>query len=136
MTMMKTTVPALLLAAWFPAGAMADAMEECDKGDDRAAVAACLGSLESDAQAALKRSEMAAGKAAREVEVATKRPGAYTAFASAARAFALYTQAHCDYVRAMQPDAGAPPGAVPSAADVARLACRVDLTRERIDDLK
>jgi len=36
----------------------------------------------------------------------------------------------------MQPDAGAPPGPVPSAADVARLSCRVDLTRERIEDLK
>jgi len=28
MTMMKAPVAALLLAAWFPVGAMADAMEE------------------------------------------------------------------------------------------------------------
>ena len=83
-----------------------------------------------------RQSETAAGRAARDIEVATKRPGAYTAFASSSRAFALYQQAQCDYVRAMQPDAGAPPTAVPSAADIARLACRVDLARERIETLK
>ena len=132
----RTSMAVLLFAAGLPAGAMADAMEECDKGDDRAATAACLASLEGDAQLALKRVEMAAGKAARDVEVATKRPGAYTAFASSSRAYTLYTQAQCDYVRAMQPDAGAPAGAIPSAADIARLACRVDLTRERVDALK
>jgi aminoglycoside phosphotransferase len=69
-------------------------------------------------------------------EFATKRPGAYTAFASSSRAFALYQQAQCDYVRVMQPDANAPPTGTPSAADIARLACRVDLARERIETLK
>ncbi|MEO8677258.1 MAG: hypothetical protein ABI569_16900 [Casimicrobiaceae bacterium] len=125
-----------LAAALFPAFAAAAAMDECDDAGDREAVAKCLTNLDGEALAALKRAETAAGRAARETEVATKRPGAYTAFASSSRAFALYQQAQCDYVRSMQPDAGAPAAAVPSAADLARLACRVDLARARTEILK
>ena len=136
---MKTGIQlaAALFAAVVPAWAAAGAMEECDGATgDRATVAKCLATLDGETQAALKQADTAAGRAARDVEVATKRPGAYTAFASSSRAFALYQQAQCDYVRAMQPDANAPPTNVPSAADIARMACRVDLARDRIEILK
>jgi hypothetical protein len=132
----RIRVAAALLAAMFPAWAAAGAMDECDDAGGRDAVAKCLTTLDNEGLATLKRVETAAGRAARDIEVATKRPGAYTAFASSSRAFALYQQAQCDYVRAMQPDAGAPPTGEPSAADIARLACRVDLARERIETLK
>ena len=127
---------AALFAAVLPAWAAAGAMEECDGAGDSAAVMKCLATLDGETQAALKQADTAAGRAARDVEVATKRPGAYTAFASSSRAFALYQQAQCDYVRAMQPDAYAPPTNAPSAADIARMACRVDLARDRIEILK
>jgi hypothetical protein len=129
-------VAAALFAAMVPAWASAGAMDECETAGERDAVAKCLATLDAETLASLKRTETAAGRAARDIEVATKRPGAYTAFASSSRAFALYQQAQCDYIRAMQPDANAPPTGVPSAADIARLACRVDLARDRIEILK
>ena len=132
----RIRVAAALLAAVFPAWSAAGAMDECDDAGGRDAVAKCLKTLDSETLATLKRVETAAGRAARDIEIATKRPGAYTAFASSSRAFAVYQQAQCDYVRVLQPDAGAPPTDTPSAADIARLACRVDLARERIETLK
>ena len=127
---------AMLLTAIVPACAAAGAMDECDKAPDREATAKCLAALDGDTLADLKKAETAAGKAAREVEVATKHPGAYTLFASSSRTFALYQQAQCDYVRAMQPDANAKSTGAASDADLARLACRIDLARERIEVLK
>ncbi len=123
------------IAALAPLVASAGAMDECEGSRD--AVAKCLSDLELETQAALKRAETDAGKAARDVEVATKQPGAYTAFAAASRAFSLYQQAQCDYVRALQPDANVrAKTAEPSQADLAKIACRVDLARDRIDLLK
>jgi len=132
----RSLVAAAIAASLIPASAQAGAMDQCENAGERDAVAKCLATLDNETFAALKKSENAAGRAARDIEVATKRPGAYTAFASSSRAFGLYQQAQCDYVRAMQPDAGAPPTAVPSEADIARLACRIDLARERIESLK
>src|SRR4029450_1811248 len=92
---------AALFAAVLPSFAAAGAMEECDGATgDRAAAAKCLVTLDAEIQAALKQADTAAGRAARDIEVATKRPGAYTAFASSSRAFAFYQQGHGDYVRA------------------------------------
>jgi hypothetical protein len=136
MMTMRAHVTAALFAALFPVCATAGAMDECDSAGDRGAVAKCLATLDGETLAALKKAETAAGRGARDIEITTKHPGAYTAFASSSRAFAVYQQAQCDYVRAMQPDANAPTAAVPSGADNARLACRVDLARERIGTLK
>jgi lysozyme inhibitor LprI len=127
---------AALLAAVLPAWAAAGAMEECDGAGDPAAAMKCLATLDGETQAALKQADTAAGRAARDVEVASKRPGAYTAFASSSRAFALYQQAQCDYVRTMHPGADAPQTNVSSPADIARTACRIDLARDRIEILK
>jgi hypothetical protein len=126
-----------LAAALAASAALAGAMDECDRSSDREAVAKCLTALDLETLAGLKKAETAAGQAARNAEVASKRPGAYTAFASSSRAFALYQQAQCEYARAMQPDANVrPTSAAPSAADLAKLACRIDLARERIETLK
>jgi hypothetical protein len=127
----------VLAAALLATAARAGALEECDRPGDREAAARCLTALDLETLAALKKAETAAGRAAHDVEVASKRPGAYTAFASSSRAFALYQQAHCEYVRSMQPDANVrPTSAAPSDADLAKIACRIDLARERIEILK
>jgi hypothetical protein len=126
-----------LLAALYCLSAAAGAMSECEDAGSQEAVLKCLSDLDLETAAALKKVETAAGRAAHTVEDDTKRPGAYTAFAGAARAFALYQVAQCDYVRAMQPGAGARPNTpAAGAADLAKIACRVDLARERIDTLK
>ena len=123
------------LAALAPLVASAGARDECE--GNREGLVKCLSDLDLETLAALKRAETEAGKAARDVEVTTKQPGAYTAFASSSRAFALYQQAQCDYVRALQPDANARARSPePSQADLAKIACRIDLARERIDLLK
>ena len=117
--------------------ALAGAMDECEGAGGREAVAKCLTTLDLETLAALKKAENAAGRAARDLEDATKHPGAYTAFASAARAFALYQQAQCEYVRAIQPDANVrATSAAPTGAELAQIACRIDLARERIATLK
>ena len=123
------------LAALAPLIASAGAMHECE--GDRQGLVKCLSDLDLETLGALKRAETAAGNAARDVDAATKQPGAYTAFASSSRAFAFYQQAQCDYVRALQPDANARArSAEPSQADLAKIACRIDLARGRIDLLK
>jgi hypothetical protein len=136
MTIRPLAIAALAVALASPC-VRAGAMAECEVAGDRNAVLKCLSDLDLETLAALKRVETAAGRAAREIEVTTKQPGAYTAFASSSRAFALYQQAQCDYVRALQPDARVrPTSAAPSPADLAKIACRIDLARDRIDLLK
>jgi hypothetical protein len=128
---------AVVALALVPLAATAGAMAECARTGGREAVAKCLSDLDLETLAALKRAESAAGKAARDTEVSSRQPGAYTAFASSSRAFALYQQAQCDYMRAREPDANVRARSPePSAADLAQLACRIDLARDRIDLLK
>ena len=130
-------VAVVALAALAPLAARAGAMEECQRAGGREAVVKCLSDLDLRTLAALKRAEAAAGKAARDAEASSKQPGAYAAFASSSRAFALYQQAQCDYVRAREPDANVlAKSPEPSRADLAQLACRIDLARDRIELLK
>lgn len=133
----RRVVAAALAAALAAPSAQAGAMDECEGAGDRNAVARCLSGLDLATLAALKQAETVAGKAARELEVATRQPGAYTAFATSSRAFALYQQAQCDYVRALQPDANVRAKTPePTAAELAKIACRIDLARDRIELLK
>ncbi len=130
-------VAAAALVALAPLAATAGAMDECGNAGDRQAVFKCLSELDLETLAALKRAETAAGKAARDLEASSKQTGASAAFASSSRAFALYQQAQCDYVRALEPDANArAKSPEPSRADLAQLACRIDLARVRIELLK
>jgi hypothetical protein len=135
MNLLRLCVAALAVSL-VPLSAAAGAMDECEEADAEA-TAKCLGALDLETLAALKKSETATGRAARGIEESTKRPGAYTAFAASSRAFALYQQAQCDYVRAIQPDANVRPTTpAASVADMAKTACRIDLARERIEILK
>jgi uncharacterized protein YecT (DUF1311 family) len=136
MTHRRFAVMAFALAA-VASHALAGAMDECEGAGEPGDVAKCLTALDAETQAALKKAENAAGRAARDLEDATKHPGAYTAFASAQRAFVLYQHAQCEYVRAIRPDANVrPTSAAPTGAELAKIACRVDLARERIEALK
>jgi len=81
--------------------------------------------------------QRAAAAAARDQGERTKRGNtAYAALAQSSRAFALYQGAQCDYVHATTPGANLrPKRSGPSAADLARMACRIELPRQRIDQL-
>jgi hypothetical protein len=125
--------------ALFAPCARAGALAECQAPNrDFEAVARCLTALDLETLAALKDAEQRAGAAARELDERDKRGNAvYAAFMQSTRAFALFQGAECDYVHAMTPGANVrskTPG--PSHADLARIACRIELARGRIEMLK
>jgi len=119
--------------------ARAGALAECQAPNrDFEAVARCLTALDLETLAALKDAEQRAGTAARELDERDKRGNAvYAAFMQSTRAFALFQGAECDYVHAMTRGANIrsrAPG--PTSADLARIACRIELARGRIEMLK
>ena len=117
--------------------ALAGAWRECRDAGSPEAVAKCLTALDLQTLSALKQAETETARAAREFEDRIKRPGAYTAFAASTRAFALYQQAQCDYEGAMEPDGNVrATSSVPTAAELSKIACRIDLARERIRNLR
>jgi hypothetical protein len=129
----------LACAASLPPAALAGALAECQTPNrDLDAVARCLTALDLETLAALQKAEQQAGAAARELDERTKRGNtAYAAFMQATRAFALFQSAECEYVHATTPGANVrsrTPG--PSQADLARIACRIELARGRIEMLK
>ena len=128
---------AALAAMLVPSMALAGAWRECRDAGSPGAVAKCLSALDLQTLSALKQTETETAKAARDFEEKIKHPGAYTAFAGATRAFALYQQAQCEYESAMEPEGGTrASSSVPTAAELAKIACRIDLARERIKNLK
>jgi Lysozyme inhibitor LprI len=128
----------LAAAALLPGTAAAGALAECQAPSrDADAVARCLTALDLETLARLKQAEERAAAAARDLDERTKRGNtAYAALAQSSRAFALYQGAQCDYVHATTPGANLrPKSAGPAAADLARIACRIDIARQRIDQL-
>jgi len=126
------------MAALLPPAAAAGALAECQvPAREFEAVARCLTALDLETLAALQRAEQRAAAAAREQDERTQRGNtAHAALAQSARAFALYQSAQCDYVHATMPGASVrPKTAGPTAADLARVACRIDLARQRIAEL-
>jgi len=131
-------VAVLVVATLLPGTAAAGAYTECQAPAREAeAVARCLTALDLETLAALQQAERRAAAAAREFDERSKRGNTgYAALAQSSRAFALYQGAQCDYVHAMSPGANVrPKTAGPAAADLARIACRIDLARQRIDEL-
>ena len=128
----------LAAGALLPVAVVAGALDRC-QGPAREldAVARCLTALDLETLAALQQAERRAADAARDLDLRTKRGNtAYAALAQSSRAFALYQGAQCDYVQAMTPGANVrPTTAGPAAADLARVACRIDLARQRINEL-
>jgi hypothetical protein len=128
----------LAAAVLCPGAAAAGALAQCE-GATREfdAVARCLIALDLETLTALQQAERRAGAAARDFDERAKRGNTgYAALAQSSRAFALYQGAQCDYVHAMTPGSNVrPKKAGPTAADIARIACRIDLARRRIDEL-
>jgi hypothetical protein len=121
-----------------PGAAGAGALAQCRGAAlELDAVARCLTALDLETLAALQQAEREAGAKARGFDAASKRGNSgYAALAQASRAFALYQGAQCEYAHAMTPGANLRPKvAGPTAADLARIACRIDLARRRIDEL-
>jgi len=128
----------LAAAALLPGTAAAGALAECQAPSrDADAVARCLTALDLETLATLKQAEERAAAAARDLDERTKRGNtAYAALAQSSRAFALYQGAQCDYVHVTTPGANLrPKSAGPAGADLARIACRIDLARQRIAQL-
>jgi hypothetical protein len=135
----RLAVAVLAAAVLLPEPAAAGALARCQDGArELEAVARCLTALDLETLAALQRAEQRAAAGAREQDERSRRGNtAQAALAQAARSFALYQSAQCDYVQATTPGANVrPKSAGPGAADLARIACRIDLARQRIDDLE
>ena len=126
--MNTTWVAIAVVLLGLAAPAAAGALDECQTAGDHAAVTRCLAEADAQAQASLRNAEAAAGTRAREIDVATGRPGANAALAKTLRAFTEYRTLQCDYVKALY--------ASSSGAELAGLGCRVDLTRRRVRDLQ
>jgi hypothetical protein len=128
----------LAVAVLIPGPAAAGALAQC-QGAAREidAVVRCLTALDLETLAALQQAEQRAGAQAREFDARSKRGNTgYAALAQSSRAFALYQGAQCEYEHAMTPGANVrSKSAGPAAADLARIACRIDLARQRIDDI-
>jgi hypothetical protein len=117
----------------------AGALAECQAPNrDFEAVARCLTALDLETLAALKSTEQRAAAAARELDEKTKRGNAaHAALAQSSRAFALFQSAECEYVFATTPGSNVrSKSAGPTSADLARIACRIELARSRIEMLK
>jgi uncharacterized protein YecT (DUF1311 family) len=124
-------IPPLLAAGLLLAAvevAHAGAYEDCVTAGDRAAVVNCLANAERQANAELASAEAAVAGKTRVVERATGKAGIHAALAKSVRDFAAYRASQCAYVREI--------AVREPVAEQAGLACRVDLTRRRVRELK
>ncbi len=126
------TRPARWLLACLAAGcatvAHAGAYEDCVTAGTQAAVMQCLNAEESRANAELASAEAAVAQKAKAVESATGKGGIHAALAKSVRDFAAYRVSHCAYVREI--------AVREPVAEQAGMACRVDLTRRRVRELR
>jgi uncharacterized protein YecT (DUF1311 family) len=116
------------IACGSAAGAYAGAYEDCVTSGNQAAVMQCLNSEEKQANAELANAEAAVAQKARAVESATGKGGIHAALAKSVRDFSAYRTSHCTYVRDI--------AVREPVAEQAGLACRVDLTRRRVRELR
>ena len=117
-----------VVLALLPALAAAGPLEECMVSGDHAAVTRCLTGEDIKATGELAAAEGAAGKRAHGLEQATGRAGAHAALAKSIRDFAQYRNAQCEYVKETY--------ASGTGAGQAQLACRVELNRRRVRELR
>jgi len=119
---------ALSAIALLAPSARAGALEECMTAGDRGAVTTCLLNEDRKANEELGAAEASAAQRARALESATGRPGAHAALAKSVKDFAQYRTSQCAYVKETY--------ASGTGADEAMIACRIDLTRQRVRALK
>ena len=108
--------------------ACAGAYEDCVTAGDKAAVLQCLATEERQANQDLASAEASAAQKARSVEQATGKPGIHAALAKSVRDFSAYRASQCAFVREM--------AAREPVGEQAQLACRVDITRRRVRELR
>ena len=108
--------------------AQAGAYEDCVTAGAPTAVMQCLATAEKQANAELAAVESSLAEKALAVERATGTSGIHAALARAVKDFATYRASHCAYVRAL--------AVREPVAEQAAAACRVDLTRRRVRDLR
>jgi uncharacterized protein YecT (DUF1311 family) len=108
--------------------ACAGAYEDCVTAGDKAAVMQCLATEDRQANQDLASAEAAAAQKARSIEQATGKPGIHAALAKSLRDFAAYRASQCAFAREM--------AAREPVGEQAQLACRVDITRRRIRELR
>jgi uncharacterized protein YecT (DUF1311 family) len=108
--------------------ARAGAYEDCVTAGNQAAVMACLAGAEKQANADLANAEAQVAQKARAVEGATGKAGIHAALAKSVRDFTAYRASQCAYVREM--------AVREPVAEQAGIACRVDLTRHRVRELR
>jgi uncharacterized protein YecT (DUF1311 family) len=109
-------------------GARAGAYEDCVTSGNQAAVMQCLANEDRQANTDLASAEAAAAQKARSVEQATGKAGIHAALAKSVRDFAAYRASHCAFVREM--------AAREPVGEQAQIACRVDVTRRRVRELR
>ena len=110
------------------AGARAGAYEDCMTSGGQPAIMQCLLNEERQASSELASAEASAAQKARSVEQATGKPGIHAALAKSVRDFASYRASQCGFVREL--------AAREPVGEQAQVACRVDLTRRRVRELK
>jgi uncharacterized protein YecT (DUF1311 family) len=108
--------------------ALAGAYEDCVTSGNQAAVMQCLANEEKQANAELAGAEAALAQKARSVEQATGKPGIHAALAKSVRDFSAYRASQCGFVREL--------AAREPVGEQAQIACRVDLTRRRVRELR
>ena len=108
--------------------ACAGAYEDCVTAGDKAAVLQCLATEDRQANQDLASAEAAAAQKARSIEQATGKPGIHAALAKSVRDFAAYRASQCAFIREM--------AAREPVGEQAQLACRVDITRRRVRELR
>ena len=118
----------LAVAALFASAAHAGAYEDCMTSGNQPAVMQCLLNEDRQASGELASAEAAAAQKARSVEQATGKPGIHAALAKSVRDFAAYRASQCGFVREL--------AAREPVGEQAQVACRVDLTRRRVRELK
>jgi uncharacterized protein YecT (DUF1311 family) len=127
---MPRSLPLVLLCAIACVSgiAYAGAYEDCLTSGNQAAVMQCLLNEDRQANADLGSAEAAAAQKARSVEQATGKPGIHAALAKSVRDFQAYRASQCAFVREM--------AVREPLGEQAQLACRVDITRRRIRELR
>ena len=119
---------ALAALAVLATTARAGAYEDCMTTGNQAAVMQCLQNAERESSAELNSAEASAAQKARTVEQATGKAGIHAALAKSVRDFAAYRASQCGFIREL--------AAREPVGEQAQVACRVDLNRRRVRELK
>lgn len=119
---------ALFAALGLAVAAQADPSLECSvSNNSQVEIAACLGAIEIDVNAALDIAFAAAMTAALDLDNASGRSVAVPALELAQKDWIAFRQSHCDHIGALFGGG--------SGTGIAIRSCRIEMTRQRTDAL-